>query len=1093
MRKVFYNLLLGCMLMVGLSACTDDPLMDGGGEIPEGQTTLSAVVNFKPFGEALTGKSRSAGDAIKSINNLCVLLYADVKEGDKTVKKLAHCQYYDGQGLTVEDVERTDIPAASDKEHLAESKTPQAKFKLTIPYGKYYAYVVANMGDLNAENSSYKEAIQTPEGLKNIQLTWNYTPKESTSTPGDETGTATKDETATSDETEKVKTNNQMFGYFTTSSTLDRPKNFEAPLLTIDRSVTTLYAWIRRVASKVTVAYDARGLKDNVRLHIHSVQIKDIPKTCLLGGKNTPSEGDQLISDGEIQYYYTDKDEDTKRRGLYLSNGPTVSTGGSKHEETEPMSLFFFENMQGDASNGLPNKYQDKTGDNTSVTNPDSYKPDHEFYKDKVKFGSYIEVKGYYESNNPDRVGEGPIIYRFMLGKDIHNDYNAERNYHYKLTLKFKGFANDVDWHIEYEEPQPGVYVTSPHYISYLYDRTMNMNVKVVGEMVGDLKAEILENHWEPLDPKEENVYYNQNRVGQSVIDEQGENGFLSLRKTHTAVVNGGLDAASRHQYNLDYYIGRLGVKSRKERTYSPNIGYYPDNQDGDYSVVETDPSGITPENEKSINKDPGKTFTIPLYTRARSLVPWTGYTGNNIYVAYQRKAVIRFTASIKYAGETKVYFDDVEILQSRRIVNPKGIWRSWNNSDPFQVRILYLPELSAESFADLISDGPWRAEVVDVGGARNWLKIEATGQAVQGDNDFEVKGGDQTKMEFKIVPQGILASKDAEPRCGIVRLYYNNYTCVHLIFVRQGYAPLKIADKGPKWHSFNVHSATLTEDTKGTNDDRRFVMLETKDPRDEGSYFRWRQSAGILASNNRTYSFAHEIGMSDLETTEGKKQWGNISGVRASETEKDSWVLDTEPTTRVATLADFMTIYSENQSDDPVQYGFGVLYADGATDTQYEISFVNGYYGDLSEADNKTKGMRGCFVYNNQNCNNIFFPIGAEGYGRRKARKKTKNDATIGVMKDPGILRYANRNEEYTTGDIIYRPLFFDLYRRPGAVYWCRDSWKDGEGKSTGKRESSGWDVNYYTLNFAGFQSNAYDGEDGTTSDACLMRLVDD
>lgn len=310
--------------------------------------------------------------------------------------------------------------------------------------------------------------------------------------------------------------------------------------------------------------------------------------------------------------------------------------------------------------------------------------------------------------------------------------------------------------------------------------------------------------------------------------------------------------------------------------------------------------------------------------------------------MAYRRKAVIRFTASIKYAGETKVYFDDVEILQSRRIVNPKGIWRSWNNSDPFQVRILYLPELSAESFADLISDGPWRAEVVDVGGARNWLKIEATGQAVQGDNDFEVKGGDQTKMEFKIVPQGILASKDAEPRCGIVRLYYNNYTCVHLIFVRQGYAPLKIADKGPKWHSFNVHSATLTEDTKGTNDDRRFVMLETKDPRDEGSYFRWRQSAGILASNNRTYSFAHEIGMSDLETTEGKKQWGNISGVRASETEKDSWVLDTEPTTRVATLADFMTIYSENQSDDPVQYGFGVLYADGATDTQYELSLIH-------------------------------------------------------------------------------------------------------------------------------------------------------
>ena len=61
MKKVLYYILLGCMLVAGLPACTDDPLMDGGGEIPEGETTLSAVINFKPFGEALTGKSRSAG------------------------------------------------------------------------------------------------------------------------------------------------------------------------------------------------------------------------------------------------------------------------------------------------------------------------------------------------------------------------------------------------------------------------------------------------------------------------------------------------------------------------------------------------------------------------------------------------------------------------------------------------------------------------------------------------------------------------------------------------------------------------------------------------------------------------------------------------------------------------------------------------------------------------------------------------------------------------------------------------------------------------------------------------------------------------
>ncbi len=46
-----------------------------------------------------------------------------------------------------------------------------------------------------------------------------------------------------------------------------------------------------------------------------------------------------------------------------------------------------------------------------------------------------------------------------MLGKNADDDYNAERNFHYKLTLRFRGHANDVDWHIEYDEDK-GIYVT---------------------------------------------------------------------------------------------------------------------------------------------------------------------------------------------------------------------------------------------------------------------------------------------------------------------------------------------------------------------------------------------------------------------------------------------------------------------------------------------------------------------------------------------------------------------------------------------------------------------------------------------------------
>ncbi len=43
----------------------------------------------------------------------------------------------------------------------------------------------------------------------------------------------------------------------------------------------------------------------------------------------------------------------------------------------------------------------------------------------------------------PERLGNGHIIYRFMLGQDVKKYYNAKRNCHYKLTLKFKIFANE--------------------------------------------------------------------------------------------------------------------------------------------------------------------------------------------------------------------------------------------------------------------------------------------------------------------------------------------------------------------------------------------------------------------------------------------------------------------------------------------------------------------------------------------------------------------------------------------------------------------------------------------------------------------------
>ncbi len=87
-----------------------------------------------------------------------------------------------------------------------------------------------------------------------------------------------------------------------------------------------------------------------------------------------------------------------------------------------------------------------------------------------------------------------------MLGQDIDTDYDARRNTHYKLTLAFHGNGNEADWHIDFDE-DPGIYVVSPQYISYLYNKEMQMDVKVVGDIDPEygLKADILqETSWKP-------------------------------------------------------------------------------------------------------------------------------------------------------------------------------------------------------------------------------------------------------------------------------------------------------------------------------------------------------------------------------------------------------------------------------------------------------------------------------------------------------------------------------------------------------------------------------------------------------------------
>lgn len=498
MKRNFLTYILLCILLLGSTACQDDPLYNGG-ETGEGESLVSATVKFKPLTPALNGNTRTAGNVIKNTEDLCVLLYNEKGELLKSYPLTEGTG--EGQYQLSEDKDRPDNNPDSNLPP-AEAKTPHADFKLKIPYGRYRIYAVANMEDL-LTNEEYSEAIKTADGLKSISLQWD------------------KDEVAN---------NNQMFGYFTVTGSVQNDE-----VAVINRASVKLHAWIRRAASKVTIAYDGSNLHENVFIYLKSVTIKDIPTECYLGKKstiNTDSNDDiedygDLMADGESITYAegTNYDEhwparitkgqsyyyyiDNAQKGVSVAKAEYDSKKAEyaklAHGETNE-ALFFYENMQGEGKDKRQDANDDKELDAPGLNN----KPGDKYYKDQKPYGTYIEVKAYYVSNVDGRVGNGDIIYRFMLGKNITDNYDAERNHHYKLTLKFNKYANDVDWHIEYEEPEPGIEVPNPYYISYLYNHSMMLPLKIRtgGQKIKQIEARIVDNRWSPNNPASDFVYW---------------------------------------------------------------------------------------------------------------------------------------------------------------------------------------------------------------------------------------------------------------------------------------------------------------------------------------------------------------------------------------------------------------------------------------------------------------------------------------------------------------------------------------------------------------------------------------------------------
>lgn len=1072
--KHIFNIFLIAILGLLLGSCRDDDIEWD--DLGEGEGLLSASVTFQPLVGTLEDSSRTPGDAIKGFDTLTVLVY-DSKG------TLLHC-YQKDQLLNYKytadgNTEMPDDKLGTADGSQAESKTATADFTLPdkLPFGRYRIYAVANVPGITSDNAA------DIENIKRIQFDWNRT---------------------------NIAANNRMFGYFTPAEgyTGDESNGFEAPLIVVNKENIAIHSWIKRMASKVTVAFDGSGLKDNVWVYIRKVTIHDIPKKCYLGADNTPTSRDQLYNPYDVvtpepntTMYYTSKElkpsansgtaadpGDNYHNWMRVANGlGEKGVLGSDHSE-KANALYFFENNQGDHQ-GDPKYDKRQNIDNvgTNIT-----KPDQEDFQDNIPYGAYIEVEAYYVSENIANVSNGAIKYRFMLGKNTTYNYNAARNHHFKLTLGFKGWANQPDWHIEYYEPEPDGSAPSVFRVSYLYNQRSMLPIKLTGKCKS-VEVKIIENNWSPCDSTGKAAPANVGGSGHGAfnwntaagktyngtkypylgflalqVNSDGLNGYPKKNIIENMTFSQGTSAlnALENYYNGTGNGGSVNQGYRKFSGADLNFGPHI--------------SGVW--NSWQVNRidNDSRMLLIPVFTRNKSMIVNSGYTGNNPYVAYYRKAIVQITMKFDIGGgKEKTIVKNVRVMQVPRIVNPKGVWRKWNDNRSFHVQLMQLPAPNASTFDKVESEGAWKAYVEASYGSKFVSLSTATGEStLKNDTIF---GGTSSNVDFNINFAGVSKNTSA---CAIIRVMYHGDQCVHKILVRQGYAaPLRLSDSGALWSSYNVYSAKRIGSTAEVDADgnAKYNVVLTKNSLAVGSFFkRANFTRGIYNKNRETANLGpyQAPGSTKFACTDGKSYtWGNIG--RRYDRDNFSRGLGTFTAEVDGKTRTYQVPSYEHFSElDSHEFAFGVMYGDGATFTQSSVANAYGLYDPGNSGNESPNGARGVIVYNLADGRQIFFPLGVAGIGRR--RQFNTIDATYN-----GTLWYSDVNGVLgNNGNNQYRPIPYNLPASPGAIYWIDKNKEGGHMEANDKYPSMGWDFDYFSLNVSPYTQNNY-------NDACLTKLI--
>lgn len=1134
LKNILYSLSLSLTLLFAASACTDDLDIDNG-YIGKGNADVSMTLSFHPLIAAETATGRAvAGDVLSDLNDIAVFVYDaqdnlyNIYSGDALVDLKVFEKNTEGSNSgTAPDVDAT---------KKAEETTAKATFTLKgIPYGRYSFYAVANMGEFRNDEATRAKFPKSAD-LKKLTVKWDEG---------------------------NIPANDQMFGFFTTPDD-EESQGFDAPLLPINRTRVDLHAWVQRAASKITLVFDGAGLFDNIWIYVKKVTVKDIPRYCKIGEYNgvytKAGEKDSLIVVGDcINYNQAGALPAGKEPSVDYKQWLEISRGGGKKGAVEvsengdstlhseyAQALYFYENMQGNYENDPNKKFYDKTPDWDEVgTMPG---PDDPGYKDNVPLGTYIEVEAYYNSTNSGQVSQGRIIYRFMLGQNDTYDYNAIRNHHYKITLGFKGYANQPDWHIAYVEPPRTIFTDPTYYVSYHYNQKAIFPIRIKGD-IRQVEAEIVENNWAPFDstgikdggypvPKElvgdindpmafewnRTVYVNEGkqditksknypvgvygknseltngntvaangylyglqrpysangntRIGEGYPENEISKGapeyvtpiwagFLALRVPDgnlAAVTNTGLDYRNGFEtIRNEYYNGEQNLRTLSS-------------EDLEFSEGQTTKTVDHGNNACEITKAPDGSITVlfPMWTRPKSFFGISGFSGNNPYDTYQRRAIVKFTFTFS-DGKKIVRYKPV--YQVRRVVNPKAVWRRYSYTTPFRVVLSRRETADAKNFSKFDSEGAWRARVKTTN-AGNFISLSG-GQSGSG---TEIYGSTGSPIEFDITFNSQAGAK--ESRCAIIEIEYHGFTCSHSIFVRQGFnTPLQIVSGGKKWSSFALYKCWGDNAEFGKKWDatsKNYIDAElTVSPLALGTMFKRGNYNGILISNNEKYGVGVAPNQGSFTMSSGGSMtWKEMQGYPVSEIygELDPFDAGTDQRQfawghfkatvngeeryyRVPTYEDYDNLRNK------CEFGIGVMYGDGAEKTAMSVDAAYGFEDfenngkDETNKTGVTRGMRGVIVFNAANANQIFFPVGARGVGRRTIQSYNADSYDMF-----GILRYSSAIKVLSEAGNSYRPIPYNVKASPGSLYWI----------NTLHGNIPCWDCNYFDMNFGPYDYGA-------------------